>query len=64
MYAQWHIVDAFVICESQACKFFNLPNLLTKSTKVLDDQQCSDDYMMPVPDGTQHLDFGLQLQAT
>ena len=63
MYAQWHIVDAIVICESQACKFSSLPNLLTRSTKVLDNQACSDHYVMTVCDVTQHLDFGLQLQA-
>ncbi len=44
-------------------QFFNLSNLLTRSTKVLDNQACSDHYVMTVCDVTQHLDFGLQLQA-
>ncbi len=63
MYAQWHVVDAFANCESQACKFSNLP-MLTRSTKVLDVQQCSHHYIVTVRDDTQQLDFGLQLQAT
>lgn len=63
MDAQWRIVDAFAICESQACKFSNLSNLLTMSRKVLDEQQCSDHYMMTVHDDTQHIVFGLHLQA-
>lgn len=62
MCAQWHVVDAFPNCESQACKLSNLP-MLTRLTKVLDDGQCSPRYMMTVRDDTQQLDFGLQLQA-
>ncbi len=63
MYAQWHVVDAFANCESRACKFSDLL-MLTRSTKVLDDLQCSHHYIMTVRDDTQQLDCGLQLQAT